>query len=590
MRHTHATRWSQVVRAALTLLLLAATVSPAWADDGDEVGKASRTMSENDRKRYQYFYLEGVRMQEKEAFAAAFDLYRHALEINPDASEVYFELAGCYFDLKQPEKALACYEKAASLAPQNDDYLERLGQMLINQEDYPRAIEAYERLYKTNKSRADILQVLYQLYATKGEYDQMLSVLDRMELLEGSNSQIALSRMQVYNVQGEQQKAKDVLVDLVAKNPYDSNYKLMLGNWLLQNDYIKEAYKVYQGVLSDEPRNVMARMSMLDYYNAVHREDKFETLLRSLLRDKDTPADSRFTLLRQAVAQMGQTKDSVKVMSLIDDALSAPQENGDSYMLKAMWMVLHGYPVDAVNAVYRELLAVEPDNATARIYLLQNLAEAEDYDGIIAVSQPAQQYNPDEMAFYYFQGFAEYQKHDNDAALETFRKGVAQINSKSDAELVSDFYSLMGEIYREKGMDKECYVAYDSCLHWKPDNIGALNNYAYYLSTDKNGDLQKAERMSLKTVQAEPQNATFLDTYAWILFKEGRYDDAKNVIERALQSDSTLSSVVLEHCGDIFSMTGDTERAVEMWKMAAQKDGGNAILQRKIELRKYIEQ
>ena len=156
--------------------------------------------------------------------------------------------------------------------------------------------------------------------------------------------------------------------------------------------------------------------------------------------------------------------------------------------------------------------------------------------------------------------------------------------------MMADCYSLMGEIYREKGMDKACYEAYDSCLHYAPDNVGALNNYAYYLSLDPAADLQKAEQMSLKAVQKEPDNATFLDTYAWILFKEKRYDDAKTIAERAIASDSTLSNVVVEHCGDIFYMAGDTDRAMEMWQKAAQEDKDNAILRRKIELKQYIEE
>ena len=152
------------------------------------------------------------------------------------------------------------------------------------------------------------------------------------------------------------------------------------------------------------------------------------------------------------------------------------------------------------------------------------------------------------------------------------------------------FMLYSGQEFGEKGMDKACYEAYDSCLHYAPDNVGALNNYAYYLSLDPAADLQKAEQMSLKAVQKEPDNATFLDTYAWILFKEKRYDDAKTIAERAIASDSTLSSVVVEHCGDIFYMAGDTDRAMEMWQKAAQEDEDNAILRRKIELKKYIEE
>ena len=108
------------------------------------------------------------------------------------------------------------------------------------------------------------------------------------------------------------------------------------------------------------------------------------------------------------------------------------------------------------------------------------------------------------MVFYYFQGMAQYQKHENDAALQTFRKGVSQIKADSNPDVVSDFYALMGEILHEKGRLAGSFQAYDSCLQWKPDNIAAMNNYAYYLS-EANKDLPKAEQLSYKTIKAEPE-------------------------------------------------------------------------------------
>lgn len=96
---------------------------------------------------------------------------------------------------------------------------------------------------------------------------------------------------------------------------------------------------------------------------------------------------------------------------------------------------------------------------------------------------------------------------------------MSQINDQSNPSLVSDFYAIMGDILHDKGDDKGAYAAYDSCLQWKDDNYGCLNNYAYYLSVE-NKDLDKAAQMSYRTVQAEPDNSTFLDTYAWILFMQ----------------------------------------------------------------------
>ena len=163
------------------------------------------------------------------------------------------------------------------------------------------------------------------------------------------------------------------------------------------------------------------------------------------------------------------------------------------------------------------------------------------------------------MAFYYFQGMAQFHKHDSDAALETFRKGVGQIKQDSDPAIVSDFYGIMGDILHEKGLNKEAFQAYDSCLQWKADNVAALNNYAYYLS-EANENLTKAEQMSYKTIKAEPNNSTYLDTYAWILFQQKRYEEAKIYIEQAIRNDSTLSNVVKEHAGDIYAQTGDIEK------------------------------
>ena len=133
--------------------------------------------------------------------------------------------------------------------------------------------------------------------------------------------------------------------------------------------------------------------------------------------------------------------------------------------------------------------------------------------------------------------------------------------------MASDFYSIMGDLYHDKKMNTEAYAAYDSALVYKPDNIGALNNYAYYLSVERK-DLDKAEEMSYKTVKAEPTNNTYLDTYAWILFEKGKYVEARIYIDQALQNGGDASSVVVEHGGDIYFHNGEPEKALEDWKKA----------------------
>ena len=118
-------------------------------------------------------------------------------------------------------------------------------------------------------------------------------------------------------------------------------------------------------------------------------------------------------------------------------------------------------------------------------------------------------------------------------------------------------------------------------------NIGTLNNYAYYLSVERR-DLDKAEEMSYKTVKAEPNNATYLDTYAWILFEKGNYAEARIYIDNAMKSDEEKSDVVVEHCGDIYFMTGDVEGALKYWKKALEMGSESKTLKEKIEKKKFI--
>lgn len=563
-------------KVVLTIVLLGGSLG-LHAEDNDSL------------QSYNYFFLEGVRQQEMGNLTAAFDLLRHARDLNPNAPEVYYLLAPYYVDLKDDTRSRAYYERAATLDPENSSYIEKLGQLYVSQKDYPNAINAYEKLYALNKARVDVLQILYQLYGSQNEFQQMINVLNRIEVLEGSSEQISLSKMQIYEQMGEKRKEYDELKSLVDSHPLDLNYKVMFGNWLLQNGKKKEAVKLYRNVLKEEPTNALAKLSLLDYYRTIGDQATVDVITQELLQSPKTEKETKIALLRQVISsnQQANVSDSAEVMKLFSQALSVPQTDADILMMKAAYMSLKKMPKAEINRVYEQAIDVEPDNSRARIALIQNIWDTGDYDKVIAICRPAQEYNPEEMVFYYFQGMAQYQKHENDAALQTFRKGVSQIKADSNPDVVSDFYALMGEILHEKGRLAESFQAYDSCLQWKPDNIAAMNNYAYYLS-EANKDLPKAKQLSYKTIKAEPNNSTFLDTYAWILFQQKRYEEAKIYIDQAIRSDSTLTGVVKEHAGDIYAMTGDIDKALEFWQQSLKGGNQSAVLKKKIRLKKYV--
>ena len=271
--------------------------------------------------------------------------------------------------------------------------------------------------------------------------------------------------------------------------------------------------------------------------------------------------------MRQLIVKSERSdRDSTKIVGLFNSMLAQEQEDADVAMLAAQYL-LSKRMNDAAKPVLNQVLDIDPENKPARLQLLSFAISKEDLDEVIRLCAPAVEYMPEALEFYYYWGLAHYQKEQTDEAMKVFQKGVRQVGPESDKAMVSDFYSILGDIYHTKNMNAEAYAAYDSALVYKPDNIGALNNYAYYLSVEKK-NLDKAEEMSYRTVKAEPTNGTYLDTYAWILFEKGKYAEARIYIDQALQNGGDKSSVVVEHCGDIYYQNGEREKAVEFWKQA----------------------
>jgi tetratricopeptide (TPR) repeat protein len=271
--------------------------------------------------------------------------------------------------------------------------------------------------------------------------------------------------------------------------------------------------------------------------------------------------------------------------------LAMPQTDADLALLCASYMNAKKMPRDSVLPVLEKAVALSPDYAPARMQLVAYAWENDDMDRVISLCQEARQYSPDEMLFYYYQGIAYYRRDNLESALSAFQNGIGVINDSSDPSIVSDFYAVMGDILHQKGLAEAAFAAYDSCLVWKDDNVGCLNNYAYYLS-ERGERLSQAEEMSYKTIKAEPKNATYLDTYAWILFMQERYSEAKIYIDQALQNmeQTESNAVIIEHAGDIYAQNKDIDRAISFWQDARQQKPEDPLLSRKIKLKKYIKE
>ena len=540
------------------------------------------------QRRYEVLFHEAMLQRQRGQHDATFDLLSRCLELKPDASEACFFLAQYYSEIKNTDKALELFKKATALSPNNMTYMETLGRSYIGKGMFSEAIPVFEKMYEQDKSREELLETIYRLYIQEKEYQKAVEVLDKMEAVDGKSERISLAKSALYVQMGDHQSAVEAVKSLSEEHPYDMDYRTLYANTLMGNGDLDAAYDVLKQVLAEEPDNTKAQQSLRTYY--IHMEDDLavDSLTHRILMNKHTNTEDRVYMLRQLIGENEREgRDSTEILNVFNEMLAQPEPDVEVAMLKAAYMDLKKMPKDSVSSALKQVLRMAPDYAPARLQLVQYAWEDNDNASIISLCQTARQYNPEEMAFYYYQGMAYYRIDDKDRALDAFKNGISVITDESSPEIVSDFYAVLGDILFQKNREQEAFAAYDSCLQWKPDNIGCLNNYAYYLSL-KGENLERAEEMSFKTIKAEPKNATYLDTYAWILFMQGRYTEARVYIDQALQNDSAIGAVVTEHAGDIYAMAGDIEGAISLWQQALSQDPGNKYIARKIKRKKYI--
>lgn len=547
-----------------------------------------------EKRRFDCMYLEAVNLRLAEKHDEAFELYKHCLELNPDAGEVLYDLGIYYLALNEDGKSEECLRKSTELEPDNIAYKEVLASYYMRKRENKKALPVLEDMVRCNPARSDVLAQMVNMYKDNGDYRNAVRALDRIETLEGKSASISLEKFGLYRELKEDDKAFAELESLAEENPNDLAYRVLIGDQYLSLEESGKAYDIYKEVQEKEPSNQALRMSLLEYYKQTGQDSLYQAQLEDLFYGQSVEDRAKVLLMRNYIVDCeSEHVDSTVVLSTFDRIFASSPETVDMLTLYASYLQLKKMNEQKDDALER-ILKIEPDNRMALLQLLESAIGKTDYAKIVELCRKGIEHYPDEMAFYFYMGLSYYQLDKERDALAAFRMGVRQVKPESDRKLTADMFSMMGDLYHSGGQKDSAFAAYDSCLVYQRDNIGCLNNYAYYLSLEKR-DLDKAEEMSHRTIVAEPSNKTYLDTYAWILFVKGKYAEARlymeQVLEGEIQDDPRVSAGVLEHAGDIYARCGDMEKALVYWKMAQEKGGDvSALLKRKIQQKKYIEE
>ena len=569
----------QLIYGILFSLLLLTGINPLHAEDTrKDTPTKAKELSEAEQRKFDYFFFEGLNLKTAGKFDAAFDAFNHCMAIDSTASPVLYELSSFYVQMNRPEKAVEMLQRAVANSTDNFTYRMALATISRNLGMYGEAAEEYEKLVKAFPGKPELNYYLAEALTQEGETGKAIDAYNALESSIGMNEALSMQKYKLYNQLEQSDAAFNEIEKLAIKYPMEARYQIILGDLHLEkNDTIK-ARAYYQKAHEIDPGNPYYIVSMANYYEATGNKDAAETQIRNALINEKLDVDTKVAILSRYILKLQQTKKGTdSANALFQTLLEQHPEDTDLKQMYGSLLIAQG-KTDEARFQFQLITEMEPENAAAWQQLLNMSLKAEDIPEVIRICTKCQELFPDAPEYYFYLGIAYYQQEKYQEALNTYYAGI-NIIPTDNPRLKSDFYGQIGDIYYQM----------NEALKYNDNNNVVLNNYAYFLSLDKK-HLKKAERMSAQCIKLEPDNATYLDTYAWIFFVQGNYTLAKIYIESALEKDTTKSSELVDHYGDILYMIGDKDKAVEQWKKAREMGKESEILDRKIIEGKYIEE
>ncbi|MBO5676374.1 MAG: tetratricopeptide repeat protein [Bacteroidaceae bacterium] len=548
--------------------------------------------------RLDYFMAEAAKSRMQGQWSKAMELYSHCLQIDSCSAEALYQLGRISFYLRQDSAGLEYLHKAVDLDPDNTYYIEPLAAILLRQGCEDDALPLLEHISKLQSNRSDVLSHLASIYSKTGRLEDAISTLDRLEMLEGKMSQLSNEKFSLYMEMGDSVKAFAELQSLCDEYPADLSYKIDMAYCYQQLGDYEKALQMYDEVRAIDPANVSLQMAMLDYYLSQGMDSLYDATRDSILYAPETETAKRVVLIQQMVQRMSpDSADTEQIIKRFERVLQLDSTNVELLTMYAAFLDYRQKPQEMIQSVMSRVLLVEPDNEMATQWLLQYYASRKDYFSLEEICRRGVNYHPKDLVYPYFLGMIMLERNNNAEALEVLDRGIRLRSEDTRLALVSDAFTVKGDVFYKMGKHADAFLQYDSALVYNKDNVLCLNNYAYYLSL-RNEYLDKAEEMSYRTIKAEPDNRTYLDTYAWILFMQAKYEQAQKYMDKVVPRDSSeqflmtdlyTSTAILEHAGDIAWMNGDAERATYLWQLAVRRgdDEVTPILRKKAKKRKY---
>ncbi len=546
----------------------------------------SKTMVLDDTK-FKHLFFEATKEKVKNNFENAFSLFKQALAENPKNDAVNYELANISRSFGRYQQSLE-YGKAAKLYNSQNEWYRLL---LI---DNYHAIGKYKESSDEAKELVNKFPTNKNFYLTAAqEYifaKNLNASLDMYNLCIkkfGPDENIDYNKIQLLMDLKRYKEAEDLSVKLFKEYPREKKYFNLLEEIYRFTNQKGKALKLLEDEVLRNPDDPYLHLTLADYYR---QEKQDEKAFKEISAAFDSPELATSEKLKILISYYNMTDKypayKNQALELCQKFIATNPKEGKAHAIYADFLARDQKLKEAATE-YKLAIETEKENYLYWDQLMIVEAGLNDIENLNIHATEAIELFPNQPIPYYFKGFALYSSKKYSAAVDVLNEGKTLVIENN--ALSVQFLSTLGDAYNALKDYTNSERNYDEALMLDPKNEYILNNFAYYLSLRKN-DLVKAEKMSKLTLTMQPENANYLDTYAWILFQQGKYAEAKPFLKKIIDTDNeTISAVVLEHYGDVLFKLNEMPEAVKYWELAAKKGGASDTIEKKLKEKKYYE-
>ncbi|MES2592511.1 MAG: tetratricopeptide repeat protein [Bacteroidota bacterium] len=514
------------------------------------------------------------------------NLLMQSLRIDPNSSAAMYELASVYAFKNNKKQALFYSKKAASIDPENIWYQLLYIDCLKENKQATEVVDVYQKLLKRYPERVDFYYELANAYLYANKTSEATKVYDKIESLIGVSEDASLQKYKIYKATNNFDKALAEINKLIKVFPKESKYYGILGELYQERGENEKALSAYNDLLKIDPENPYVHLSMADYYRKQKEDKKAFEEIKIAFKSKEMNIDTKIKIL---LSYYSITETYTELLADANELCRILVEvHPDDAKAFSMYgdFLYRDRKIEEARAQYRKAIALDKEKYALWNQLLIIDSELNDFAAMEKESKEAMELFPSQALPYFFNGASNIKLKNYKEAVKSLNAGLEYVY---DSETVlAQFYANIGDAQNQLRKYSASDSAYNKALELDPNNVYVLNNYSYYLSL-RNVDLEKAEAMSKKSNELEPNNSSYQDTYGWILYQMKKYDDAKVWIGKAIENGGKANGTLLEHYGDVLFKLGETDNALKYW-VDAQKTGDTSdLINKKITDKKLYE-